>query len=526
MPEFIAAAALVALDIGATTAVIGSITALQLATAAVTIAATAGLAIAQAVLTKSQNPALSLGGDNNIAAINNPAITGSEKQATPTQRILYGVNHVGGAVYFLEVKPPFLYLGLLLSRRRVTEILGVTVGSTDVSFGIAPEFGQILAPVAIDGQPNYPGRLQACFQDGSPGQPLNPLIAAGFPAIDATFRLPGIANVVFRFDYGADYNTTANDSFVALWGNVQIPAVLITCMGCGVYDPRDPTQRLPIDPNDKGDYWSAEATWKATSNATLIAADWAWQSYGLRAGPQNMDWDRIAVSADRDDEMVACLDGTQQRRYTADGMVQLDQQPSTVMDAILTANGGTVVRPTGKVGISSSRVKTPVFTIRDEHFTRGFTFTAIKGRRNLTDTVRTRFIDPTQAYQQVDGPVTIRADLVDADGSPLEATITLPFTSDYRRAERLAKLYLDQSRLDRSLPCSLDLRALGLEEDDIINVDSDFYSAMNGTYEIQDWALDLEKADVTFTLAEYDATIPNAWNPNADEQPFVLTPQG
>lgn len=524
MPQLIAGAILVGLDIAADTAVIGSITALQLATAAVTVAGTAGLAVAQAALTRSQTPAFSFdNGASSISAINNPAITGSEKQATPTQRILYGVNHVGGAVYFLEVKPPYLYLGLLLSARRVSSILGITIGNTSIAFG-APTFGQIITPLAVSGQPNYPGRLQACFQDGSPGQAINPLIARDFSSIPASFRLPGIANVVFRFDYGADYNTTANDSFVSLWGNVQIPPVLVTLAGAPVYDPRDPTQRLPTDPTDYGDYWSAEATWKYSNNATLVAADWAWQRYGLRAGPQNMDWARIATSANRDDEQVACLDGTTQARYTADGMVTLDQQPSTVMEAILSANGGAMIRPTGLIGIVSSRVKSPVFTIKDEHLTKGFTFTAIKGRRNLTNTVRTRFIAPNESYQQVDGPVLIRADLEDADGSPLEATITLPMTSDYRRAERLAKLYLDQSRLDRSLPCNLDLRALGLEEDDVVNVESDLYPAMNGTYEVQDWALDLENAAVTATLAEYDPTIPNAWNPPVDEQPFVITP--
>src|SRR5690606_31183603 len=42
---------------------------------------------------------------------NSPDVRASVRQAIPPQRIIYGTTRVGGAVFFLEVKPPFLYLG-------------------------------------------------------------------------------------------------------------------------------------------------------------------------------------------------------------------------------------------------------------------------------------------------------------------------------------------------------------------------------------------------------------------------------
>lgn len=438
------------------------------------------------------------------ATVNAPEVRGSVRQATPPQRIVFGKTRIGGAFFFYEVVPPFLYIGHIYSRRPISSVLRVTLEEREISFS---RTGSIWTPLNEPFLSGANNRVQFAFQDGSSElQAINPILDADFADLTENFRLPSTACGVWKFDYGADF-----DEHELIYGQIPIPNPLIEVEGAPLYDPRDPSQRRS-DPR----------TWIYSNTAALAQAHWLAEDYGLGAGYERVDWDRVAEAATWDEGLVGLLDGTLQRRHTIDGVVSLDERPSVVMEALLTANRGFLVQRAGRGWIGNSAPQDPVLSISDRMLAGALTFRRDKQKRDLVNEVRTRFVAPDREYQDADGPFLIRADLQEADGELLSATVRLPMTSTHQRAQRLAKQYLLESRLEKSLSLVCDLSALGVEVGEVVRRVSELFPEQEGLYTVEEWALDEERCRVTLTLAEYDPTIATDWHAETDEQPFEL----
>lgn len=487
----------------------------SVASIAVPLGVGLGLNYASQLLRNSASPGATGIGNASIAGINAPEIRGSVRQSTPAQRIGIGRIRQGGAFFFFKTVPPKRYIGHLYSSRRLTTIKGVWIGENLLGFN-SPAFDTIVSPFAMPDQPNYPGRFRACFQSGSQDQGVNPLLLAAFPDIGAGFRWPGVANAVYELNYGADF-----DEFQALWASA-IPDIQIDAEWAPHYDPRDPTQRLPDDPNDPDDYDDAASTWKYTDTAALVQAWWAWDSCGLRVGPSRVDWDKVARAADRDEEIVGHLNGVLQKRYSVAGVIRLDQPVNTVMEALLTANRGFLIKSPGRLGIGCSLPTDPVVTITDDMVIGPYTFRRFKDKRDFANEVRPRFVAPERSYEEADGPIRVDAASVEADGEPLDVTIRFPMTPTHQRTQRLTKAALDEFRLERNWSGPVTLALLGLQEGDVVRRESRLYPAENALYRVQQWELLGDGSGIAIVLAEYDPALENDWNPNTDELPFEL----
>ena len=504
----------------ATAAAISSITGTAISVAAVSSALNIGIALAASaainygVAALSRQKGSSAGGQS-VASINAPEVKGNVRQAMPTQRIVYGTVRTGGAIYFIRVIPPYLYIGFVYSSRRITGIRAVNIGDQRVTFS-NPTFGTIMSPPQIDGMPAYHSRLECCFQNGSLSQPTNPLLRRDFPALDTDFRLPGTANAVFRCHYGSSY-----DEFQQLWGNVQIPNIEVELDGAPLYDPRNPSHVLPAS-DSVADFEVAEATWTFSNNAALVQADYCWQAYGLNAWHDRINWDQVAVTANRDDEVVQSLAGPE-KRYTADGVVLMSDKPAAVMEGMLTANRGFLRIKNGLLEVPSSAPQSPIKTIVDDMWIGAIEYRAFKAKRDLANKVTTRFVATDRNYQDADGPILIDSELVSEDGEILPVTLRLPFTTGAARTQRLARAYLQTARQEKSVSGTVDLRLLGIEEGDIVRIWSEVETEMNGLYSVEQWALSDGFNAISLSLVAYNGTIENDWIASRDEQPFTLS---
>lgn len=448
---------------------------------------------------------------------NSPDVRSSVRQAIPPQRIIYGTTRVGGAVFFLETKPPFLYLGLLISARPIDSILSTTVGEVPVNFSTN---GDASTTPFNDGSEVF---IRRSIRLGAANQTRDPLIASDFPDIPASFRQRGIATAVYRFRYGADW-----DQYQALWGNTQIPNVLMEVRGSPVFDPRDPAQRMFSDPYDPADVTDAMATWKWSDTASLVQADYLVQPYGARIHPNRVRWDKIAEAAEYDEQPVGLKGGGFQKRYTINGMVMKNQARMSVMQSMLSANRGFVAQSEGRVWITSAKVTPPVLTIVDSMLIGGFQYRDNAPRKDLVNRIRVRFTAPDREYQLVDGPLRNNLAYQAADGEIFEQTVELPFTNDDRRAQRIAKAYMDQTRRGKTLAIALgpDHLALageeGIDAGAIVRVESELFPALSGLYQVSQggWSEDFSTFQVG--LIEYAPEVENGWNPETDEQPFTI----
>ncbi|XUM25109.1 hypothetical protein ACRAVF_33790 (plasmid) [Bradyrhizobium oligotrophicum S58] len=456
------------------------------------------------------------------AVLNNTqAIQVVERQAIPSKRVIYGSALVSGALFFEDVKPPYLYQGILLCARKITAFRAMQLGAEQLIFS---EFAtnSILTPLGHAGQPNYPGRLKVSLRLGDPNQAIDPLLAQDYTSLDAQFRQRGIATAVMRYDYGADI-----DEYTALWGQVARPNPLFLVDGIAVPDPRNPAHILDFDPSDPAETAAAEASWSFSNNAALVQAHYLIQRYGGRIAPQRIDWDKVATAADWDDGLIACADGSYIKRHTIDGVVTLNQQPAQVLSGMIAANRGFILESGGRVWPSSSYPRKPVVTVHDGLLTGAVDYRAAKPLRDMVNRLKVRFVAADREYQVVDGPVLARNDLRTVDGELLDATLQLPFTMDHRRAQRLQKAFLQSSRLGRQLVVSCDVALLADCDDDPIGsevvFDSVLFAQANGNYLCTLWGFSNSFASIDLTLVEYESTVETDWT-TADEQPFTLAP--
>jgi hypothetical protein len=444
----------------------------------------------------------------------------NERQPIPSKRIIYGEAQVGGALFFEVVKAPYLYHGFLICADQITAFRKMWVGTNEVSFAaLAPN--TILTPIPVDGMPDFPNRLKASLRIGLPSQTLDGLLAADLTHLDATFRQQGIATAVARYHYGANY-----EEFVRLWGQAQRPNPLFLVNGVAVPDPRIAGTILNWNPDDPDSVEEAKATWRYSNNASLVTAHYLTQRYGGRIKPGRMDWDKVVAAADFDDDLIYCNDGTYQRRYTIDGVVTLNQPPSTVVAGMIAANRGFVLQSAGKVWVSSSRPRRAIATIHDGLLTGPVSIRQAKPKRDLINLVKTRFVAPDREYQTVDGPVLKRPDLEAADGEVLDAPLNLPFTLDHRRAQRLAKAFLLSGRSARQITCQCDVLLLAECEEELIdgavNFDSRLFPSGNGLYLVDSWEFADGFSKINLSLSEYDPSIETAWIAANDELPFEI----
>lgn len=485
--------------------------------AVVGIGVSIGLNYAASALLQRGNQPLS---GNVNGAPNDPSIRYNTRQPVPSKRIIYGTAQVGGALFFEQVKNPHLYQGLMISAKPITAIRKIWIGTNELSFASIAA-GSILTPLAVPGQPDYPGNLQVSIRLGATDQAIDPILAADFTSLDTEFRQRGIATAVLRYDFG-----TTQDEYTQLWGQTQRPNPIFLVDGIAVPDPRKSGHVLEYDPADLDAVAAAEATWEWSNNAALCQAHYLTQPYGGRIDPRRVDWDKVAEAADWDDQQIGTTEGDLIRRGTIDGLITLNQRPSDVISPMLSANRGFVLESAGRVWVSSSKPRTAVATIHDAILSGGIEYRAAKPKRDMLNRIKVRFVAEDREYQTVDGPVLSRGDLQTTDAEILDGVLDLPFTLDDRRAQMLQKAFLDTSRLGRRLNCVVDVEMLACSADELVgnavNVSLELFPQFDGLYFVESWGFTDSFGSISLSLSEYDPAIETDWHPEDDQQAFAL----
>jgi hypothetical protein len=196
------------------------------------------------------------------------------------------------------------------------------------------------------------------------------------------------------------------------------------------------------------------------------------------------------------------------------------------MTALLSANRGLLLQAGGKVWVTSSKPRTPIATIHDKVLAGGIEYRDSKPKRDLINKLQCRFVASEQDYQQVDGPILVRSDLVTADGEVLQSTLDLPFTLDHRRAQRLQKAFLETARLGKTITCRVDVTWLADLDDEpvgnAITFNSELFDIANGTYLCTSSGFSEDFTEIELALTEYDRAIETDWIFATDEQEFTV----
>ena len=423
------------------------------------------------------------------------------QQAVPSQRLIYGRALVGGPLFFYECKPPFLYIGVVLASHEIEAVEEIRINGNKVTFDGT---GAASSTNFVNGSTSL---VYASIRTGTATQAMDPILEADFPEIaaDTAWRQRGHATVVLKCDYATDAATHER-----YWGSAS-PRFEFLVKGMKVFNPCDPTQSS-----------SDASTWQWSDTASLCLAHFL--TYG-KAGKRpwaSIDIPALCTAATADAESVSLADGTVEKRYTINGVVDLTADIGEGIQNMLTAHLGRLIWSDGKYSILSGVPRDPVWTLNDNSARGDMDAQSSRARRDLVNVVRTVFVAPDREYQTANGPVLRNETYITADGEEHEITITLPFTSSHTRAQRIAKATMERARLGRSISRREDIAALRLNAADIVNIEVNFLPVLSGMFEINSAKLDHERFEIEIEAEEYSPAIYD-WTV-ADEQEFTIEP--
>ena len=374
------------------------------------------------------------------------AVSASERMemvrsATAARRVIYGQARVSGPVAFAYttnsatgLRNHLLHFVIPVAAHEVTEISALYVND-ELFADTAGAQGWRVPPVGSkyingkfnDGVTASPNLLQWRYASGAADQAADPFLLRDVPVWSVAHRLRGVAYVYARLYWDN-----------SVWA-AGLPNLSVVAKGRKVYDPR-----------------SQQTVW--SDNPALCIRDYLLASFGMNCLSEEIDDDSFIAAANLCDELVRVADGSEQKRYTCNGVLALDQKPINIMEQLLSCCAGSLVYTQGRYKLYPAAYRTPQLSL-DASMLRG----AVKvrpqpPRRERANVVQGTFVDPARGWLGTEFPPVTSATYRAQDGGErIGKDLELAFTNNSYMAQRLAQLQLERGRraLVVELPCTM-----------------------------------------------------------------------
>ena len=409
-----------------------------------------------------------------------------------TRKIIYGKCRIGGTVVFINTSDTdnnYLHLVIAVAGHEIE-------GYEEVYFDEEKvwESGSYLN--------DWDDHCLLKFKDGTQTTADTDLVnaATGFTSAHI---LEGTAYVYARLDYDRDKFTSG------------IPNISFVVKGKKVYDPRTSTT-----------VWS--------DNPALILNDYLLDTkYGLGESSSNIDQTALTAAANVCDETITLLSGTQ-KNYTCDGILDTGTTIKANVENILSSMIGTMHYTNGKFYIMPFDNRTPeTDKITDDILVSPISVTTKRSRASLYNTVKGRFVSEEMNYIVADYPEqTTSGDTDDYtvnDGETITLDLNLPMTTNQARAQRLAKLTMEKSRMQMTISMQLNMQGLKYKVGDNVNIVNSRFGWTDASpkrFEITNMSIipDPERGIVVQVEAAENETSVYSWTASQDQKSYVIPP--
>jgi hypothetical protein len=301
--------------------------------------------------------------------------------------------------------------------------------------------------------------------------------------VDLTFRDGSQSNVDSLLDWNST-NILRGIAYVGIelkydrekWQN-GMPNLSFVVQGRRVYDPRVTAQNSN-DPR----------TWEYSSNPALCLADYLRnESFGLATPFDRINEAALIAAANICDESVALNGGGTHARYSCDGLVQTKNKIVSNVEDILSSMAGKLFYSAGQYYIVAGSDRDAETTVIDENMMVGeVKLVTKKSKRDQFNSVKAKFRNAQRQYRvESIKPQTNSGYVADDGGEIQEINIEMPFTTSNQRAQRLAKIALETSRLQATINLKLSLEAMQYKVGDIVKVSFAKFGYVEKTFEIQ-----------------------------------------
>ena len=385
----------------------------------------------------------------------------------------YGLVRGGGPVAFWKRRSGKRYIVVLFNTGQINRIVTWYLNETEVTLNGSGYVTQ--SQFVSDGQSMI--RIDPFL--GAPGQVAHPYLTEVFDEWTDAHTLSGIAGAVMVCQ-----NPKVED-FGKVYTSGREPTLAPLYEASLVYDPRDPDQV-------EGD----RTTYKWTTNAALIIADWIVDPDGLG---QSVDWNEVAYEVDVSDTPMRTRGGTYVPKWQLCGTYYFSQTREEVRKQLAVAcDAWFYDKPTGKVGFKVGRWMEPKVTIRSEHV---ISIKLGEGQDGETqyNALSVEYLEAAAGYRQYpSAAVTI------VDGQAYnQSSVAAHWAPNHTQACAVAKRTLRAMRAPYDITLVLKLYGLLLmpaDEDDTrtFRVECPEFG-ISGIFELADWQLAPDGMTVTVT---------------------------
>ena len=245
--------------------------------------------------------------------------------------------------------------------------------------------------------------------------------------------------------------------------------------------------------------------------------------YGLSVPVARIDDVTFSSAANLCDELVTLDDGSTQKRYTCNGVIDTASSFQNNLETISSSLAGNLVYSGGKFKLYGGEYRSPTATITESDIIATVDIHTKNSRRDQFNTIKGVFMGSETDYVPADYPTIKNAQAIIDDGEVLETEMALPLTDNAIECERIAKIHLERNRRQVVMSMQLSLKQFALEPMQVVNVTMPSLGYENKTFEVINWQLDNvgEALGVSVTLKETDAAI-YGWT-SAEEIGFTQT---
>lgn len=281
------------------------------------------------------------------------------------------------------------------------------------------------------------------------------------------------------------------------------------------------------------------ATTAFSNNPALCIRDYLTDTrYGLGEASANIDDTSFINIKDICDEDVALDGGGTQKRYTADGMLDTSVSIKENLAQLLTSFNGELSYSGGKFYLTGGEYITPTVTISEADIVGPLQIVTKASRRDTYNGVKGVFAAEENNYIDTDYPTATSSIYEAKDGEQILLDVSLPFTTNNIRAQRIAKQIMLQSRQQVVITLPLNLVGMKFKAGDTFYFTNTRLGYSNKPFKVQGWDMsfgDDGEIIVNVTAREAGAVLhPETadtyltdiyqWQ-TSDEQAFVVTGQ-
>ncbi|WP_416146887.1 phage tail tip fiber protein [Pseudomonas putida] len=214
----------------------------------------------------------------------------------------------------------------------------------------------------------------------------------------------------------------------------------------------------------------------------------------------------FASAANLSDEAVVGPDGTVTPRYFVGAVIGADEKRNTVLDNLLSACAGTLIRVGGRWSLQVGAYYGPAdFTINEDMVIGTVEGTTEVSNSDAINTMRGTFVDPAQAWAETDYPEVAIQDWITADGGELAESQSFAYVTDAYLAQRLANISLRRRRSGGSVSMPLNFNGYNCRPGRAVKVDLPSLNIL-GEFMVTEWTMGAADA-CKVTLKPYEQAI-------------------